>query len=82
MSMETIIGLIGVAVVLLSNFVIFVVFLSRISSRLVHIEKDVSVLKKNDELHDTKFYELASLNAKMDLIIDHHIPKLTKCNIK
>ncbi|MCX6051302.1 MAG: hypothetical protein NTZ60_02205 [Campylobacterales bacterium] len=76
MSYEIIISIVGMFLVILGHVIYIANYLSRLSSRQDSSEQHIKVLFENDKVHNTELKTLSKLEAQLDILIKHLIPKI------
>lgn len=75
MNIDILVALIALIVGLLTNFIIFVVFLSKLSSRIETCEKDILESKKIDIKMKEELKSLHKIEGQLEILISHILPK-------
>lgn len=71
MNLDTIISIIGLLIVIISNFIVFVIFFTKLTDRVTVVEKEITILHEKDIMYEDELKQLRDLNFKLDLIINH-----------
>jgi len=76
MSLDIITELIGLFIVLISNIIVFSVFISKLGSRIKACEDKIEVLFTNDRLHSEELKTLNKIEGQLELLIKHFTLKI------
>ncbi|MDO8454075.1 MAG: hypothetical protein Q7S59_05845 [Sulfurimonas sp.] len=74
MTFEFWIAIIGIATAFLTHVVIFTIYITKLSSKIISCEQDIKVLHETDKLHSVDLKTLIKIEAQIELLIKHIIP--------
>lgn len=77
----TVTDFIGAFFVVVVNFVLGIVYFSRLTYRVENIEKEQIHFHDQNLKYETELKEIRDLNSKLDLIISHFMPNEHRCSI-
>ena len=70
MDIDTLIALVSVVLVVLSNIVVVTYTYGKIVTRLSHTESDIIGLKKSDELHNAELKSIHVIEGQLKTLIE------------
>jgi hypothetical protein len=75
MSYEAWIAFVALIGGFLTHLVFFTLYISKLSSRITSAEQNIKVLYETDKLHSLDLKTLIKIEAQIELLIKHIIPK-------
>jgi len=82
MNLDTLIALIGLGVLILTNLIGFSVLISRLGSRVTFCEAEIKSLKLRDDVQADELKTLYKIEGKIELLITHVIGEKMNLNPK